>query len=371
MSTISSASVIILNYNYGKFLTASVDSALGQSHAKTEVVVVDDGSTDNSREVIAGYGARVVPVYKANGGMGSAINAGFAASSGEIVCFLDADDVLYPDALAQAAPLFAPGVTKVHWPMEEIDSAGGKTGTVHNRTLAEGDFRADLQRLGPEIGKPGVSTSGTALARFVLENILPMPEDEWRRGADAYLAMLAAASGPIRKIETPLSSYRRHDANRFLRRTVEDKVALGLEGFDRRVRTLLEHFPEAGGAAAIEGWKKRSWWHQLDRLLSFVKSHTPPGQPMVLIDENLWPERAIAGREVVRLTEADGETLGLPADDADALARLDAALGKDRHFIAVLSPAFWWLEHYQAFAAHIEKQAQCLVDDEFVRLYKF
>ena len=85
-------SIIINNYNYGCFLQSAIDSALGQTYANIEVIVVDDGSVDNSKDIIRGYRDRIVPVLKENGGQASAFNAGFAKSRGEIICFLDSDD---------------------------------------------------------------------------------------------------------------------------------------------------------------------------------------------------------------------------------------------------------------------------------------
>jgi len=75
-------SIIINNYNYARFLRDAIDSALNQTYDRTETIVVDDGSTDNSREIIAGYGDRIIPVLKENGGQNSAFDAGFAASAG-------------------------------------------------------------------------------------------------------------------------------------------------------------------------------------------------------------------------------------------------------------------------------------------------
>lgn len=98
----SPASIVITNFNYGRFLADAIDSALAQDHP-VEVVVVDDGSTDNSREVLARYHGRVTPVLKKNEGMASALNAGFQASCGDPVIFLDADDVLLGSALATAS----------------------------------------------------------------------------------------------------------------------------------------------------------------------------------------------------------------------------------------------------------------------------
>src|ERR1700690_294673 len=88
-------SIIINNYNYARFLSTAIDSALSQSYRSIEVIVVDDGSTDNSRDIISAYGDRVIAVLKGNGGQASAFNAGVSASHGDIICFLDADDLFY------------------------------------------------------------------------------------------------------------------------------------------------------------------------------------------------------------------------------------------------------------------------------------
>src|SRR5579872_6996796 len=96
--------VLINNYNYGRFLREAIDSALKQTYKNIEVVVVDDGSTDESREIIRGYGDRVVPVFKANGGQASAFNEGISASRGEIICFLDSDDIFHPTKVEKVVP---------------------------------------------------------------------------------------------------------------------------------------------------------------------------------------------------------------------------------------------------------------------------
>jgi glycosyltransferase involved in cell wall biosynthesis len=67
------ASILINNYNYGRFLGQAIDSALSQDYVSKEILVVDDGPTDNSREIIFSYGDRIIPISKENGGQASAL----------------------------------------------------------------------------------------------------------------------------------------------------------------------------------------------------------------------------------------------------------------------------------------------------------
>src|SRR2546423_2847131 len=96
-------SIIISSYNYARFLREAIDSALTQTYPYVEVIVVDDGSTDDSPRMIREYGERVRAIIKPNGGQASAWNAGFAASGGDAIIFLDSDDLLLPAAAENAA----------------------------------------------------------------------------------------------------------------------------------------------------------------------------------------------------------------------------------------------------------------------------
>ena len=197
-------SIIINNYNYGRFLRDAIDSALLQPDADVEVIVVDDGSSDNSRDIILQYGEKIIPVLKENGGQASCFNAGFAVSEGEAIIFLDADDYLAPEAAHKASQLFSdPKVVKVHWPLWQVDGENKPTGkTVPAGKLAEGDLRENVIKYGPsKCGGPPSSppTSGNAWSRKFLQQVLPMPERPFKYGADDYLFVLTPLFGEIKK----------------------------------------------------------------------------------------------------------------------------------------------------------------------------
>ena len=97
--TKSLVSVIIPCYRQSHFLGEAIENALGQTYPHVEIAVVNDGSDDNTEAVATSYGARIRYVFKENGGLPSARNAGIRAARGQYFLFLDADDWLDPHAL--------------------------------------------------------------------------------------------------------------------------------------------------------------------------------------------------------------------------------------------------------------------------------
>ncbi|MBI1345870.1 glycosyltransferase [bacterium] len=91
-------SVIIPTYNYGRYVSRAIDSALDALGPMREVIVVDDGSTDNTTDVLAGYGERIIAERQPNQGVSAARNRGLDSATGDYVICLDADDRLLPDA---------------------------------------------------------------------------------------------------------------------------------------------------------------------------------------------------------------------------------------------------------------------------------
>ena len=213
-----SVAIVIDNYNYARYLVAAVESALAQSYDAVRVIVVDDGSTDESRELLSGYADRVELVLKENGGQASAFNAGFAACREDVVIFLDADDVLRPDAAGVVADRFArePALVKVQYRLEVIDDAGRATGEVKpepHLVLPQGDMRQAELAFGFDL--VWLATSGNAFRREAMTQLFPIPEERFRLCADRYLVHLAALLGPVASLDDVGGCYRVHGANSY------------------------------------------------------------------------------------------------------------------------------------------------------------
>lgn len=210
--------IVIDNYNYGRYLGAAIDSALAQDHPYVRVIVVDDGSVDDSRDVIRRYEGRVHVVLKENGGQASALNAGWAHCRGDAVIFLDSDDVLLPHAASRVAAAFlsASQAMKVQYRMAVIDAGGAPTGEVKpvsHIAMPSGDLRRSELRFPFDI--PWMATSGNAFSSRALRRIMPVPETEFRSAADWYLQHMTALLGEIVSLAELCACYRVHDRNSY------------------------------------------------------------------------------------------------------------------------------------------------------------
>jgi glycosyltransferase involved in cell wall biosynthesis len=219
-------SVVINNFNYAEFLGLCIESAVSQTFENVEVIVSDDGSTDNSRAIIESYGSSIIASFKDNGGQGSALNAGYQMSSGDLIIFLDADDILSPSCVSEVVRHWQPDLMKLHFNLAIIDSSGKAIGRPYLKPpLPRGDLRQQLVTEGAVVSMP---MSGNVFPRKLLNRIMPIPEKGWERGADVYLFNLAALSGKVGAIDEPLGGYRLHDRNRsaMTKRGKVDKAGL-------------------------------------------------------------------------------------------------------------------------------------------------
>ncbi len=210
-------SVLIANYNYGRFIDRALDSLLAQSYRHFAGFVCDDGSPDDSREVVARYAqrdARIRLLEKENGGVASALNMAYRACRGDVVCLLDADDFFASAKLERIVACFREqaGVGLALHAMQVVDSqerevrrlpsyGGGEEGWIAETARARGGRWRTMP------------ASALAFRRTVAERLFPIPESTFRSEADGFLGMLAALLTPVAFLPEALACYRLHGAN--------------------------------------------------------------------------------------------------------------------------------------------------------------
>jgi glycosyltransferase involved in cell wall biosynthesis len=205
---------LINTYNYGRYVEEAIESVLGQDFPRSEleVLVVDDGSTDDTAQRVKRFGDRVRYVRKENGGQASAINVGFEKARGGFVAFLDADDVWLPQKLSRVMRAFEarPDAGLVYHAQHKWDTEAGSLEpdpyfygvATHFPATAE-----DLWRC------PSEPTSALTFRREAARELLPVPESLTIGMVDAYMMLLMMFVAPVVAVTEHLGKYRIHGQN--------------------------------------------------------------------------------------------------------------------------------------------------------------
>jgi glycosyltransferase involved in cell wall biosynthesis len=205
-------SIIIANYNYCAFIGAAIESALAVDWSKKEVVVVDDHSTDDSRNVIESFAGRVAAYFRPKSHQLGAHMFGFEQSSGDVIIFLDSDDLLEPEVMQEVVKVWRPGVSQVQYRMNVIDAAGSQLGTAIPQFPRNDDpkkLRDDYRRTMAYTTPPG---SGSAYGRDFVTKAFAIPVPVTVRYSDSLLHAIAPMFGDVLTIRKPLARYRVHGA---------------------------------------------------------------------------------------------------------------------------------------------------------------
>ncbi|MDP9406144.1 MAG: glycosyltransferase [Actinomycetota bacterium] len=206
-------SCVIAAYNYARYLGEAIDSVLAQSYPAeaVEIVVVDDGSTDHTPEVIAGYGERVVGIRQANAGVSAATQTGLDAATGELLTFLGADDVWPANRLdALLAGLeSAPEAGLVWGDMEVVDHAGAPLVPSFRAHFGVPPLGGHV--FGRLLDHNFISGGALMFRGELRDRICPIPpgavyEDWW-------IAIQAARVGPVVAVPEVVNRYRFHGSN--------------------------------------------------------------------------------------------------------------------------------------------------------------
>jgi glycosyltransferase involved in cell wall biosynthesis len=209
--------VLIDTYNHERFIEQSIASVLEQDFpsAQTEVIVVDDGSSDRTPEIVRKFEPRVRLLQKSNGGQASAFNAGIPQAKGEFVAFLDGDDWWPPKKLSRVLEAFREepalgfvghGIILTYLDGREMSHVLDEESSFRVRTPET----ARLFRL----RKSFMGTSRMTVRADLLRQILPVPEILTVE-ADEYIFTIAAVVSDIKILAEPLLYYRIHERNGF------------------------------------------------------------------------------------------------------------------------------------------------------------
>lgn len=233
---------IISNYNYAQYVGEAVDGALRQTAPFDQIIVVDDGSKDGSVELLAsryGQNPNVRIVVKRNEGQLSCFNEGFAHATGDIIFFLDADDIYEPDYAERMLAVF-----RQHPGCDFVFCGRQLFGQRNEMMIAFADDR-DLgySLIETALAKSwiGAATSCLSMRSSLLKRILPLPfVDEWRVRADDCLVFGSSLAGARKRfLAQPLVRYRVHGNNHY-----RDQKKGRFETYKRQVaiNRLFEHF---------------------------------------------------------------------------------------------------------------------------------
>jgi glycosyltransferase involved in cell wall biosynthesis len=194
-------SIIVPTYNRAALLRETITSVLAQTYPAIELIVVDDGSTDATPELLASYGDRIRVIRKQNGGGTAARNTGLAAARGAYVSFLDHDDLLLPEKIARQVALLErrPELGAVHCRWYFIDREGARIDTIG--MLPAGDLLAPLT-LGCFIW-----SGGPLIRRSVLAEVGGFDPAIWSSDWDMWLR-IARAGHHFGCVQEPLGCYR-------------------------------------------------------------------------------------------------------------------------------------------------------------------
>jgi len=198
-------SVVIPTYNYAHFLCNAVDSVLAQTYRNIEIIVVDDGSSDNTSEIAKGYGARINYIYQANRGLSAARNAGIRVAGGEFIAFLDADDMWMPDKIMKQVQVLKDhgAVGAVGSNLYQVDENLRDLAVVKNKNYAPEKFSRELLFFNI-VGGGGSSI----LLRKECFRVAGLFDEELRAAEDWDMWLRISKKFSIRNIDEPLVKIR-------------------------------------------------------------------------------------------------------------------------------------------------------------------
>jgi glycosyltransferase involved in cell wall biosynthesis len=236
-------SVIVCNHNYSRYLRSAIDSIINQTYKNIELIVVDDGSSDDSVELIKSYENNFIKIFKQNEGQCSAYNAGYSVAKGEYICFLDSDDYYDKEAIEECVKKINVNDAKVHFKMGFVDDDGNALNGSTPYFLASGSVGIGLQKYGLLYSSaPG---SGNFYKKKAIDYLFPLPKrNDDLHGADFYTIYGSAINGSVSSIDKILGFYRIQNINNERNKIIFGNAAKNFDPAKRyhgRIKSIREH----------------------------------------------------------------------------------------------------------------------------------
>lgn len=259
-------SVLINNFNNAPWLRACVDSVLAQTRKADEIIVYDDGSTDESLEILRSYGSQIRVIEGRHSdsrppwaSQGNAVCEAFAVSTGEQIHLLDGDDLYEPMRLELYAQVWTPDTVMVQAPMRLIDEGGATIRENYEKSKQRTDYRRDTYLLNDvHFYYP---SSALAFHRDYMARILPFDYSSNSAVAmDARLAVIAPLFGKVVAREETLSCWRRRSESQSFSGDRSDPLASTL-----RRHKYFNHMAKLHGFRPLVLWLNFRFWRQKAR----------------------------------------------------------------------------------------------------------
>jgi cellulose synthase/poly-beta-1,6-N-acetylglucosamine synthase-like glycosyltransferase len=249
--------LVVINHNYREFVCEAVESCLGQNYPNCRVLVVDDGSTDGSLDVVAQFAGEAQIITGSRGGQASAINVAVASVHTDVYLFLDSDDLLDPAVVERVVDAFQrdPAAGRVQFHLEYCDPSGSRLGRfapTRFQPLAEADrSRAVLEHNDDLSWSP---MSGNAFRASTLRAVLPIPDAYYPEiGADMYLTNTTALIAPVVSMDWVGGRYRLHDRNWHVRIRHTAELSTRTLALSRATHVHLEQVARRMGLTLPDG----------------------------------------------------------------------------------------------------------------------
>ncbi|HZU41005.1 MAG TPA: glycosyltransferase family A protein [Solirubrobacteraceae bacterium] len=299
-------SIVVATHNRASLLPLALDSALAQDYPDLEVLVMDDGSTDETREVLAGYARRLAPErfrFESHANMGQArtLNRGYELARGELIGYLSDDDMVAPQLVSRLVRALGerPEASAAFPAYRLIDGGGAVLDTW---LPLEYTGATALSRHDTIIGPGGLARRAALEASGGWD-----PQYRWM--GDLIMWMGVARSGPVLRVAEPLASWRKHPEGA--------TSATGVERASEHLR-LLEHGLALEPSVAVDRVLRAEALRNACAVAAWFAGYTnfAPGEPITMVDQD---------RTLISAW-ASGQEPASPRFDAGRAARVTAAL---------------------------------------------